>query len=374
MSTLENDHNVYILGAGFSADRGLPTMKDFMVTMRDAHHWLVENGRKSEADAIQKVLAYRLKATSAGYRVSIELENIEDLFSLAAASRDNLSNDIRVAIAATLDYCLNTQSSKKLQSTTLINNDKFHRYSIFTQGYSSPQISVPSYEYYIGSLIGWFGSEAVIGKNTFISFNYDTLVEDSLSSLGVDFSYGLKLQNTIVNETASALRLRDDAEIKVLKLHGSINWARTRQSRKLSLFGSYSDVRTHGLIPEIVPPTWRKIFGEQLNDVWTEALVALESATRIIILGFSMPVTDLHFKYLLAAGLQDNLSLRQIVAVNPDKDAIEQRLSEIMLKSPHDFERWVVTGTSISDFIGPRNDKIGLAGYGRPVSVQGHHF
>ena len=52
MSTLENDHNVYILGAGFSADRGLPTMKDFMVTMRDAHHWLVENGRKSEADAI----------------------------------------------------------------------------------------------------------------------------------------------------------------------------------------------------------------------------------------------------------------------------------------------------------------------------------
>ena len=176
MSTLENDHNVYILGAGFSADRGLPTMKDFMVTMRDAHHWLVENGRKSEADAIQKVLAYRLKATSAGYRVSIELENIEDLFSLAAASRDNLSNDIRVAIAATLDYCLNTQRSKKLQSTTLINNDKFHRYSIFTQGYSSPQISVPSYEYYIGSLIGWFGSEAVIGKNTFISFNYDTLV------------------------------------------------------------------------------------------------------------------------------------------------------------------------------------------------------
>ena len=320
------------------------------------------------------MLAYRLKATSAGYRVSIELENIEDLFSLAAASRDNLSNDIRVAIAATLDYCLNTQRSKKLQSTTLINNDKFHRYSIFTQGYSSPQISVPSYEYYIGSLIGWFGSEAVIGKNTFISFNYDTLVEDSLSSLGVDFSYGLKLQNTIVNETASALRLRDDAEIKVLKLHGSINWARTRQSRKLSLFGSYSDVRTHGLIPEIVPPTWRKIFGEQLNDVWTEALVALESATRIIILGFSMPVTDLHFKYLLAAGLQDNLSLRQIVAVNPDKDAIEQRLSEILLKSPHDFERWVVTGTSISDFIGPRNDKIRLAGYGRPVSVQGHHF
>ena len=31
-----NDHNVYILGAGFSAQAGLPLITDFMNRMRDA--------------------------------------------------------------------------------------------------------------------------------------------------------------------------------------------------------------------------------------------------------------------------------------------------------------------------------------------------
>jgi hypothetical protein len=32
---INNHHNVYILGAGFSAARGLPLIKDFMITLRD---------------------------------------------------------------------------------------------------------------------------------------------------------------------------------------------------------------------------------------------------------------------------------------------------------------------------------------------------
>ena len=34
-----NDQNVYILGAGFSAEAGLPLIKDFMNRMRDAAAW-----------------------------------------------------------------------------------------------------------------------------------------------------------------------------------------------------------------------------------------------------------------------------------------------------------------------------------------------
>lgn len=44
---------------------------------------------------------------------------------------------------------------------------------------------------------------------------------------------------------------------------------------------------------------------------------AIASATRIIVLGYSMPTIDQHFKYLLAAGLQRNISLRNIFFVNP---------------------------------------------------------
>ena len=169
MSTLENNHNVYILGAGFSADRGLPTMKDFMLTMRDAHPWLADNGRKSEADAIEKVLAYRLKATSAGYRVSIELENIEDLFSLAAASRDDLTKDIRNAIAATLDYCLETKPAGNLHFGAAADGP-FRKYQTTQQVNGRTLFSAPSYDYYVGSLIGMFSIGLVIAIPVVLTF------------------------------------------------------------------------------------------------------------------------------------------------------------------------------------------------------------
>lgn len=106
--------------------------------------------------------------------------------------------------------------------------------------------------------------------------------------------------------------------LRVLKLHGSINWAFPGGvGQKLTFYRDYDEVRQKNLAPVIVPPTWRKHFGGQLSDVWDEAVKALRTATRIIVLGYSIPPTDVHFKYLLAAGLQDNISLRKVLFVNP---------------------------------------------------------
>lgn len=101
-----NDRNVYILGAGFSAEAGLPLIKDFMNRMRDAAAWLAEQGqREREVKAIERVLAFRLRAAAAAYRVPMDIENVEELFSLASASaRQALGEDMALAIAATLDF------------------------------------------------------------------------------------------------------------------------------------------------------------------------------------------------------------------------------------------------------------------------------
>jgi hypothetical protein len=66
-----NDQNVYILGAGFSADAGLPLIGGFMNKMRDAVDWLEKQGdRKREIEAITNVLAFRRRAASAAPRKS----------------------------------------------------------------------------------------------------------------------------------------------------------------------------------------------------------------------------------------------------------------------------------------------------------------
>jgi hypothetical protein len=82
-----NDHNVYILGAGFTAEAGLPLIKDFMNRMRDTAAWLeIQGGREREQKAISRVLEFRLRAAAAAHRVPLNVENIEELFSLASAS------------------------------------------------------------------------------------------------------------------------------------------------------------------------------------------------------------------------------------------------------------------------------------------------
>lgn len=51
---VHRNHNVYILGAGFSSDAGLPLIFDFLEQMRESVAWIEANGRP-ELEAVEKV-------------------------------------------------------------------------------------------------------------------------------------------------------------------------------------------------------------------------------------------------------------------------------------------------------------------------------
>jgi hypothetical protein len=103
----------------------------------------------------------------------------------------------------------------------------------------------------------------------------------------------------------------DRRPIPVVKLHGSVNLAARIKKDidvlQLLAYPSYQDLRREGLWPMLVAPTWQKSLGGYLSAVWQGAVSALRTATRVVILGYSVPHTDRHFRYLLAAGLQDNI-------------------------------------------------------------------
>jgi|WetSurMetagenome_2_1015567.scaffolds.fasta_scaffold12295_2 hypothetical protein len=334
MQKLHNDHNVYILGAGFSAERGLPIVKNFMFEMRDAYDWLKSAERLEEAKAIENVLDFRHDAAASAYRVKVDLENIEELFSLASASTGfakskDLSKFIRIAIAATLDFCTSKTTEKQFGIQNQEALPFYEQYRNHDQPNSIEYRNIPAYQFYIRSMLGM--QDTIQGENTFISFNYDTVVEEALSSMNVGFSYGFKAKT--VNYKTNILNLSNQ-NIKLLKLHGSVNWARVEQAKKgagkLAVYDSYDATRAANAIPELIPPTWRKVFDGNLEGVWNDAIDAIKIATRIVIVGFSVPETDNHFKYLLAAGLQSNISLRDIVFVNPDgSQEFKERISNL---------------------------------------------
>jgi hypothetical protein len=360
---LKNDHNVYILGAGFSVPAGLPTIATFTNTMRDAVFWLRKNQRQREAEAIDRVLQFRSRVARAGERVPLDLEDIEEVFSLASASDDiSLMRDATIAIAATLDFASITRSPGYLSIHLRSDSDlsipkgwslnRNARTSI--NGLQAWPISCPLYDRYLLPLTNGPIPIPEDRADTFITFNYDVLVEMALRSLGISVDYGFRKFRPKLDATFNPVdKVRADP-VQVLKLHGSVNWA--EMEGDLTIFGSYADVRAKDLSPMLVPPTWNKTVGPALADVWNRAVEALRTATRIIVIGYSIPPGDNHFKYLLATGLQENISLRKIVFVNPDSKTIGERIPRLLRDLS---SRLDVDSLDAQSFILYRTDSIG---------------
>jgi hypothetical protein len=331
---LHNDHNVYICGAGFSAAAGIPLVSNFYLQMRNAYYWLLEKGRTTEADAIKSVILFRIDSSAAGYWTKLDLENIEELFSLAAASsKRNLLNKIPLAIGATIEYAIqNFKRTSIVGQSNSHENDLKKFINIPNFNTKASRFKFEPYAHHVGKLLGIFNNGKIVGENTFITFNYDTLIEESLRSLNVAYSYSFA--KSAANYDQTDLSVREEASaIKILKLHGSVNWAKKTKNRgrSFTVFGSYQNVRENGLNPALVAPTWQKEFNGPLTNVWSDAVLSIEKATRLVIIGFSIPKTDTHFKYLVSAGLRRNASLRSIHIVDPDgANIVASRVKEFI--------------------------------------------
>ncbi|WP_421955786.1 SIR2 family protein [Polaromonas sp.] len=363
LNQLHNNHNVYILGAGFSRLRGLPLIEDFMLKMRDALQYHSQQNRPKECAAIKAVLEFRLNASAAAYRLQIDLENIEDLFSLASASPGQLEESIKLAIAATLDYCLEiapmpsasfAASPNELQPLSGWTSSP----NSFTPG--APNWTVPAYEFIVRALMGNWQTQSPTTENTFITFNYDTLMEDSLKALGVSYSLGFDPGGKDPKQT----------DVRLLKLHGSVNWVVAKGSRtKVTVMENYRSVVNAGLVPQIIPPTWKKDSRGAFEAIWGQSIAALADATRVVVLGFSIPPTDLHFKYLLAAGLRENYSLREIVFVNPDPGMtlVQERCESLFANRQHNAAKLRFVDMRSESFVGQGTDSSHVWSISRPV-------
>src|SRR6266404_185887 len=75
-----------------------------------------------------------------------------------------------------------------------------------------------------------------------------------------------------------------------------------------------------------------------MQPVWKRAVDALKTATRICVIGYSMPETDAFFKFLLALGMAENDRLYKLIVVDwlvgrtalPEARTIETRWKEML--------------------------------------------
>ena len=311
-----------MLGAGFSVDAALPTIADFLNRMRDAADWVAQEHRDSERAAVERVLEFRHTAAAAGYRIKIDLDNIEDLFSLAAAApEEDVSNAVQLAIGATLNFC--QRHNPPRQARMRVSDARGWKISalcrsaaerITETGGDSVDVHSSVYDLYAASIGGQVSETA--DQNTVITFNYDLLLEEAAARMGLPFSYGLREQSVVYEDEGQSTPKPTGDGLVILKLHGSLNWAR-RPDGTLGVYKTYDAAVDACRFPHLIPPTWDKAISDATRTVWRHAIEALSEATRIVIIGLSFRETDAHLKYLLAAGLMNNSALRTVVIVNP---------------------------------------------------------
>jgi len=185
---------------------------------------------------------------------------------------------------------------------------------------------MPLYDWIVSRMLGTLADLDAGACNSVLSFNYDLVLEEALDRLTIPYTYGLKASGSVGPTQSHWTACR--TPLRILKLHGSLNFTRD-SAGALRALRSYQEVLDNNLRPFLVPPTWRKQVDTDLSDVWDQAVELISRATRIIILGYSIPVADQHFRYLLAAGLSKNASLSKIIVVNPDKVRMDEVLPRL---------------------------------------------
>jgi len=192
--------------------------------------------------------------------------------------------------------------------------------------------------------------ESLSRGDTILSFNYDWLIDQALRAYGkkkwnprigygvdvyVQGNKGKGTEYWAYRNTNSGNREYPPGSITLLKMHGAMNWfpvSPDQQSPRLKLRQRWWHQKGD-LQFEIAPPEWNKPIRSGIyQSVWRRARSALKRVRALVVMGYSLPETDLPAQALLmvdAVKKQAAHPLELLIIVNPDQGA-RRRIRQIL--------------------------------------------
>ena len=210
-------------------------------------------------------------------------------------------------------------------------------------------------------LVGKLNSNGNLGNTIFLTTNYDILCDNAILDLYPDkkVDYGVDF----VNYREGTFERPDLDSIKLLKLHGSLNWLYCPTCNNLRITpyekgvytlmvdpsSSYCQKCETVYSPIIVPPTFYKDLSKVfLSQVWNRAENELLNIEHLIFCGYSFPDADIHIKYLIKR-IQKNRRNPQslkITVINNHNGKKEEAKTEEKLR----FQRFLGHQVNYTDF------------------------
>lgn len=206
-----------------------------------------------------------------------------------------------------------------------------------------------------------FTKEVLVAPDdAIVSFNYDCVMDEALKRFGEGkwnprYGYGLPLG-------ARGTRMTGDDDWKpkqpagqkktlhLYKLHGSLHFQVDAKDRPAVHLKKLPYTKLKGTPKfSIIPPESNKAYDKGIfRELWKRASLAIGKATEIVLIGYSLPQTDLHATALFRTSVKPN-ALRSLVVVNPDRDA-RRRTREVLQRGLSDETR-VLSFDSFGEFL-----------------------
>lgn len=158
--------------------------------------------------------------------------------------------------------------------------------------------------------------------DTILTLNYDTTLDSALVRKGWDPRSGYALgggSEKVKWKPLAHAKTGTASGVKLLKLHGSLNWwVRGSPSKLSDVFSKKPVVITQprwndksDKIRQIIPPIYGKVFSHtHWRKLWHTAFTALCSAELLVVVGCSIVETDYHLRALLGRVVKERKKRR----------------------------------------------------------------
>lgn len=171
-------------------------------------------------------------------------------------------------------------------------------------------------------------------RDAVISFNYDCVLDYALKAEGNKKWNAKRGYGFLLGSHGASFKGHEqwqppdpapEAEtVHLYKLHGSLHFYVEEKKAKNAVvtLKQRPYTKQKGAMKfTIIPPEWHKKYDAGFfPKLWKSASDAIYDARDIVVVGYSLPPTDLHSTALFRTGVKPN-SLRSLVVVNPDREA-----------------------------------------------------
>jgi NAD-dependent SIR2 family protein deacetylase len=314
---------IFIIGAGFSYDIGIPM----------------------QAELLPTILNYDLPEYLANERIKI-LAFIEHIYGLNSRSAEQLVlEDIYTPLHQSVsrkEYLKNysTESLEEIENSLnllisfVIDNGKRNFETTdqyvyqFINRLIADKINARTSDHFSILSLNW---DIVLDKRLFEFIGNEGSIDYGCHCAGIDYDNRI-IPSLIAKE-------RGLYTIKLLKLHGSLNWVTCPKCHRLFI----NKIEKEGmkafegrvicpicddvkLQAAILLPTFQKDFEKyHIQSIWNQASVELSEATKLVFMGYSFPLADYDFRSLITKHV-DNVEVDVVLKTpNGREDEVGQR-------------------------------------------------